>query len=564
MTFDYGQLFSALVPETLIVITAFVALGVDLLFLRAVPSRSRLAVAATIVALGAVAAIVSLGQSAESIRLLDGMLVIDGTVRFIKQVILVLTVITAIISLNSNFTKHIGEYFALLLLATVGMMLLVSSDNLLLIFVALELTSLPLYALTAFNKQSVQSSEAGLKYFLFGSMSAAFTLFGLSLLYGISSEITLSGVAAKIGGTIEPVFYVALVTTLIGFAFKIAVAPFHLWAPDAYQGAPTPVASFIASGSKVASFFVLARVTMAGFAGAEGSAAWRDMASGWVPLLAVLATASMILGNIAAIAQSSVKRLLAYSAVAHAGYALLALLSNTEQAIGSLLYYVITYAVTALGAFGVVAVVEKGSGGETLHDFAGLSRRAPLLSLCMLVFVLSLAGIPPLAGFFGKFYVFTAAARSGATLGLLWLVIVAIATSAISLYYYLQVLKQIYVVEPREKMARLPVNRAMQAAVVALALAVVALGCAPDLLLNKFSAKPRATVAMNADKKPWAARTAFAFPREVAYLFHHAFSHQRGPRHVPSPQRTARIFSRTSRRPLLAAQRRRPLDDSQG
>jgi NADH-quinone oxidoreductase subunit N len=358
------------------------------------------------------------------------------------------------------------------------MMLLVSSDNLLLIFVALELTSLPLYVLTAFNKSSVQSSEAGLKYFLFGSMSAAFTLFGLSLLYGISSEITLGGIAAKLGGALEPIFYVALVMTVIGFAFKIAAAPFHLWAPDAYQGAPTPVAAFIASSSKVASFFVLARIMTAGFAGTEGSAAWRDVLPGWVPL---------VLGNVAAIAQSSVKRLLAYSAIAHAGYALLALLSDTPQALGSLLYYVVTYAVTALGAFAVVGVVENNSGGETLHHFAGLSRRTPVLSLCMVIFVLSLAGIPPLAGFFGKFYVFTTAARSGPALELLWLVIVAVATSAISLYYYLQILKQIYVVPADDTALQIRAGWPTQVSIVLLAIIVIVLGCAPDLLLRKFS-----------------------------------------------------------------------------
>lgn len=486
MNFDYGQIFSALIPETIVVITAFVALGVDLLWLRDASERSRLRTAAVLLAFGCVGAIAAIAQ-AKSTNLLDGTLVLNTTGYYIKQIILALTIVTAIISLDSNFTKHIGEYFALLLLAAVGMMLLVSSDNLLLIFVALELTSLPLYVLTAFNKQSVQSSEAALKYFLFGSMSAAFTLFGLSLLYGITGEITLSGMAAKLGNQIEPVFYVALVTTLIGFAFKIAAAPFHFWAPDAYQGAPTPVASFIASGSKVASFYVLARILMTGFTGTEGSAGWRDVAPGWIPVVTALALASMILGNIAAIAQSSVKRLLAYSAIAHAGYALLAVLSNTEQAFNSLLYYVVTYAVTALGAFAVVNAVENSSPGEELQHFAGLSRRSPLLSFCMLVFVLSLAGIPPLAGFFGKFYVFVAAARSGAVLGLLWLVIIAIGTSAISLYYYLQLLKQIYVAEAREHVVPLRVNRTTQAAIAALAVCVIALGCVPDVLVKKLS-----------------------------------------------------------------------------
>jgi NADH-quinone oxidoreductase subunit N len=494
---NYAEIFSALIPETIVVVTAFIALAVDLLFLREATHDRRLSIAVTIVGLGCAAAIAMLRQTSEPLQLQDGMLVIGNTSRFLKQIILILAAITAIISLGSNFTKHIGEYFALLLLATVGMMLLVSSDNLLLIFVALELTSLPLYALTAFNKSDVKSSEAGLKYFLFGSMAAAFTLFGLSLLYGISGELTLQGLSAKLTGDPEPVFYVALVMTAIGFAFKVAAAPFHFWAPDAYQGAPTPVASFIASGSKVASFFVLARLMMVGFSGSEGSAEWRDVAPGWVLLFAGLAIASMILGNIAAVAQRSVKRLLAYSAVAHAGYALLALLANTEQAFASLLYYVVTYAITVLGAFAVVSIVENKGHGEQLEHFAGLGRRSPVLSLCMLVFILSLAGIPPLAGFFGKFYVFTAAARSGQKLGLLWLVIIAISTSAVSLYYYLQILKQIYVARAQEELPPFRLHRAVEVAIVTLAVVVLLLGCAPDFLLNRLSQQVKPDVALN-------------------------------------------------------------------
>ncbi len=486
---NYAEIFRALIPETIVVVTALIVLGVDLITLHDASNQTRGRVGALLLGLGCAGAIAALAQT-PSLRLLDGMLVLDRTALYLKQIVLVLTIITAVISLGSNFTKHIGEYLALLLLATVGMMLLVSSDNLLLIFVALELTSLPLYALTAFNKSNVKSSEAALKYFLFGSMAAAFMLFGLSLIYGISGEITLGGVAAKLGGRLEPVFYVALVMTAIGFAFKIAAAPFHLWAPDVYQGAPTPVAAFIASGSKVASFFVLARIMMIGLAGAEGSAAWREGAPGWVSLLAMLAIISMVLGNIAAIAQSSVKRLLAYSAIAHAGYALLAVVSNSAQGFNALLYYVVTYAVTALGAFAVVSVVEN-STGENLHDFAGLSRRSPVLSLCMLVFVLSLAGIPPLAGFFGKFYVFTAATRSGGLPGLLWLVIIAIATSAVSLYYYLQILKQIYVMNGTEgTTATLKVSLPVQVSILLLAAAVIFLGCAPDWLLQKFALAP--------------------------------------------------------------------------
>lgn len=503
MKVDYAVLFAAVIPEIIMAITALLLLAVDLVVLRQRTARSRTRVLAAMLVAGCGAAIWWIANRSHPTTLLDGLLVLDTTSLLVKGVIVALTGFTAAISLESRFTRHLSEYFALLLLGAIGMMLLVSSDHLLMIFLALELTSLPLYILTAFNKRSLESAEAALKYFLFGGMAAAFTLFGLSLLYGISGEMTLSDIGLKLGGQLEPVFYVALVMTVVGFAFKVAAAPFHLWAPDAYQGAPTPVASFIASGSKVASFFVLARVLLAGFEGGSGSVAWRDVVPGWVPIIAILAVASMVLGNVAAIAQTSVKRLLAYSAIAHAGYALLAIVSGA-QAMSSLLYYVITYAITALGAFGVVAAVES-TGGDHFHDFAGLYRRSPVLALCMLVFILSLAGIPPLAGFFGKFYVFTATVRAASSLGMVWLVIVAIALSAVSLYYYLQVLKQIYVSEPADSAMPITVNRAMVGAIVALAIAVVALGCAPDLLLSRFN--PKKSVDAIAGREPVPART---------------------------------------------------------
>src|SRR5207253_512077 len=269
---------------------------------------------------------------------MSGMLVVDPLTQLVKQALLVFTLFTGLISLDSRFTDHIGEYFALLLLAAVGMMFLVSSENLLMIFISLELTSLPLYILTAFDKRNPRSAEAALKYFLFGGMAAAFTLFGLSLLYGLTGSIELRPIAAALKGKgLDPLLAVAMVTTLIGFGFKLVAVPFHLWAPDAYEGAPTPSAALVASGSKVASFFILGKVMMIGFAGAEGNGAWRALASGWVPLLAVIAVVSMLLGNLAAIAQSNVKRLLAYSAIAHGGYALLAVLTDNLQGVAALI-----------------------------------------------------------------------------------------------------------------------------------------------------------------------------------------------------------------------------------
>lgn len=487
---NYLELLKLAAPETILVITALAVLAIDLLAMREEPVRNRLLMAAAFACFGCLAAMAWMFNFSVHGQLLNGMLVVDPLTRLVKGILLALAVFTILISVETGFTTHVGEYFALILLATVGMMFMVSAEELLMIFISLELTSLSLYILTAFNKANIRSAEAALKYFLFGGTAAAFTLFGLSLIYGLSGTTQLRQIAAALKGQgLDPLLVVAMVMTVIGFGFKIAAVPFHLWAPDAYQGAPTPSAAFIASGSKVASFFIFAKIMMLGFAGAEGSGAWRNYLPGWVPVLAVLAALSMVLGNVVAIVQTSVKRLLAYSAIAHAGYMLLGILAGGQSGVASLLYYAATYGLTTIGAFGVVAVVEQTAGADRVSDFAGLSRRAPLLSFCMMIFMLSLAGIPPLAGFFGKFYLFTAAAATGPkNLGLLWLVILAIAMSAVSLYYYLQVLKQIYVADApagSEAVAAPPIGTV---AVALLAAGVLALGCAPDLLLGKLMA----------------------------------------------------------------------------
>jgi NADH-quinone oxidoreductase subunit N len=485
---SYLELLKLAAPETIVVVTALAVLGIDLLSLRDLDIRFRLIIGALISCAGCVAAAGWMLALPEHANLLHGTLVVDPLTQLIKVSLLALTIFTILISIETRFTQHVGEYFALILLAAIGMMFLVSSEDILVIFISLELTSLSLYILTAFNKRNLKSAEAALKYFLFGGMSAAFTLFGLSLLYGLSGSTNLGQIAASIRHPgLDPLLVVAIVTTVIGFGFKVAAVPFHLWAPDAYEGAPTPSAAFIASGSKLASFFIFAKVMMIGFAGAEGSGAWRGYIPGWVPVLAVVAAASMILGNLAAIVQSSVARLLAYSAIAHAGYMILGIMSHGGQGLGAVVYYAVTYGLTTLGAFGVLTVVQAQGGGDKLSDLAGLGRRAPLLSFCMMIFMLSLAGIPPLAGFFGKFYIFTAAVASDPqNLGLLWLVILAIAMSAVSLYYYLQVLKQIYVAEGPALAPGRPTPILSQAVLALLALGVVLLGCAPDLLLGRL------------------------------------------------------------------------------
>jgi NADH-quinone oxidoreductase subunit N len=493
---SYLDLLKLAAPETIVVLTALTVLVVDLTSTRGLEGRFRFIINGMIACVGCVAAIVWMLVMPAHANALEGMFVVDPLTQVVKMALLGLTAFTVLISIDSAFTEHIGEYLGLVLLATVGMMFLVSAEDILMIFISLELTSLSLYILTAFNKRDIKSAEAALKYFLFGGMAAAFTLFGLSLLYGLSGATNLGQIAAALAGKgLDPLLIVAIVMTVIGFGFKVAAVPFHLWAPDAYQGAPTPSAAFIASGSKVASFLIFAKVMMIGFKGevVEGSAAFQQFVSGWVPVLAVVAVLSMLLGNLVAIVQSSLKRLLAYSAIAHAGYMLLGVMAHSGEAVASLVYYAVTYGLTTIGAFGVVAVVEGRSKDDQLSSFAGLSRRAPVVALCMMIFMLSLAGIPPLAGFFGKFYVFAAALKTGApNLGLLWLVILAIAMSAVSFYYYLQVLKQIYVADVPAGTEELRVPVLGQVVLGLIAAGVILLGCAPNLLVGVLHASVKA------------------------------------------------------------------------
>lgn len=482
---DYLQLLSALGPEVIVALTALLVLAADLLGLQDTPRSYRMSIGAGLTTVGCAGAVAWMFMNRTTGNWHGGMFIIDPLNETVKAVILLLTVLTAVLSVDAKFTRHCGEYFALLLLATVGMMLLASTEELLMIFASLELVSLSLYILVAFDKRSRESAEAAMKYFLFGGMSAAFLLFGFSLLYGLTGTTHVPRMAYKLFtlGT-DPLATVALVMVVIGFGFKIAAVPFHLWSPDAYQGAPLPGAAFIASGSKVASFYVFAKVLLLGFSqlgwGSDGSAI-----GGWIPLLSVVAAASMVLGNLAAIQQTSVRRLLAYSAIAHAGYMLVGFLALGGEAFASLLFYVTTYALTTVGAFAVLGVVEAQAGGGELKDFAGLARRAPVLAACLLVFLLSLAGIPPLAGFFGKFYLFAAALKNeGQSLPFLWLVILGVAMSCVSLYYYLQVLKQAFVVEPDAQARPLAVPFLSHAVAVLLAAAVVLLGCLPNWLLT--------------------------------------------------------------------------------
>lgn len=452
---SYLSVLRLLGPETCVVLAMLGVLLLDLTVLRGQPAQVRRWLAVGVAVVGCLAAAIFILNVPVAGRLPGGMLAVDSLTQWVKLVLLVLAILTAVLSAENDYTGHIGEHFALLLLATTGMMLMVGAEDLLMIFLALELTSLSLYALVALRKESAASAEAALKYFFFGAMAAAFALFGFSLLYGMTGSTGLAGIAAGLRGKgFDPLFGLALLMALVGFGFKVAAVPFHLWAPDAYQGAPTPAAALIASGSKVASFVLLAKVLVLAFPEQAGDASLARFRAGWLPVLASLALASMVLGNLAALVQRSLKRLLAYSAVAHAGYMLLGLLgvaeaANRTAALAALVFYAATYGLTAVGAFAVAGIVERTPGGDELGGFTGLGRRMPWLAACLAILMLSLAGMPPFAGFVGKFYLFTVALGvGGASWMLLWLVAAGLALSPVGLYYYLKVLKQAYVIRP--------------------------------------------------------------------------------------------------------------------
>lgn len=479
---SYLELLKLASPEAIVVVTALAVLAIGL-----TKSDSK-TICAFMAAMGlAIAAGAVLILPAHA-TLFGGMLVISPLNSLFKVICLALAFVTIPLVASEKSLRNRGEFLAMLLLATVGLLLLVGGEELLTIFIGLELLGLSLYVMAAFDKIDIRSAEAGLKYFLFGSTASAFTLFGISLVYGMTGATALEAIGQKLTAiNFQPLLAVGVVMTLIGFAFKIAAAPFHLWAPDAYQGAPIPSAAFISSASKVASFVVLGKIVLVGFGSFQGSAAWHAMIAGWSPVLAALAAFSILLGNFVALAQTNVRRLLAYSAVAHGGYTLLGLIAGGRDGFSATLFYTTIYAVTLVGAFAVTGMVRRETGGDDLKNFAGLAARSPLAAACMSIFMLSLAGLPPLAGFFGKFYLFSVALRVDR--GLLWLVIIALFGSFVSLYYYLIILKFVFVERTPEHRSSPVISRfATNATIAVLAAAVLFFGLLPETLASRIIA----------------------------------------------------------------------------
>lgn len=400
-------------------------------------------------------------------------------------------------SMAWSFTEEWGEYFALLFWSTVGMMLLTASEELLTLFLTLETMTICLYLCTAFEKARRRSAEGGLKYFIYGSVSSALFLFGLSLVYGLTGStqfdairqavLPTSGTKGGLSGNIAGASAVLLM--MVGFGFKVAAVPFHQWAPDAYEGAPAPVTAWIATGSKMASFVALMKVLLHAL-GPWANPLESVARPGWIGIVVVLSAASMTFGNFAALAQRNLKRLLAYSSIAHAGYMLVGVAAaglsmRHEESAGSVLFYLVVYAFTNLGAFAVAAWLARDKGTDDIDDLNGLGFRYPLLATCILLLMLSLIGMPPLAGFFGKLYMFMEALNeeNPGRLTLLWLVGLGLLNSAISAFYYVRVLKAMFLRDPTRGVLA-PASSAIAVPIVLATAVVIAAGVYPDPLVN--------------------------------------------------------------------------------
>ena len=339
---------------------------------------------------------------------------------------------------NERNGMKAGEYYALILLCTVGMIVLASSTDMIMIFLGIEIVSICLYVLAGFRRDDPVSNEAALKYFLLGAFATGFLLYGMTLIYGSTGSTNIFKIAEfiKTNDSSNPLMLMGIVLLVIGFGFKVAAAPFHMWAPDVYHGSPTPVTAFMAVGPKAAAFAAFFRVFKEGIP---------NMAANWEILLCIVAVLSMFVGNLGAIMQTNIKRMLAFSSISHAGYLIIAVIAKSSLAGSGLLFYMLTYAFTTFGAFGIVILLgRKGEENLELENYSGLAYKHPLLALSMTVFLLSLGGLPPFAGFVAKFYIFSAAIEEG----FVTLVIIAVLNSAISFYYYLKVVVFMYMKEP--------------------------------------------------------------------------------------------------------------------
>jgi len=468
-------------PEISLAVFAIVVILLDLV----VPRKGLLALVSIAgIAVAAGFSVVMWGMSPQAI--FSNMLAVDSFALFFKLLFLGIAALVILASTDyvSRFARFQGEYHALVLLSCLGMMLMAATMELISIYVALELTSISLYILVGFLKDA-RSSEASLKYLLLGAVASATLLYGMALVFGVTGETRLGEIAVVIqalapdGVLANPALILGVVLMAAGFGFKIAAVPFHMWVPDVYEGAPTPVTAYLSVGSKAAGFAVILRV----FYSAFGLPGWLSL--DWGLVFAVLASIGMTLGNVAAIPQTNIKRMLGYSSIAQAGYIMVGLatvgLSSAADVAGrsGLIFFLTSYAFTNLGAFIAIIAISNKVASDRIGDYSGMGRRAPLLALALSLCLISLIGLPPAAGFMAKFYIFSGAVQHG----LLWLVVVAVINSVISAYYYLRVVRVMWLGKPVSE-ERVPSSGALKLALVISCLGVLVLGIIPGYIIK--------------------------------------------------------------------------------
>ena len=433
--------FTALLPQSIVIITALLVMLFDL-FVSSKRGLGHLSLLGLTCA--AAATVWLLGRS--SVSAFQNMAVSDGYTLVLNLVFIITAGLSVLLAMSYLTGKGMqrGEYYCLLLFATAGMMLMAAATDLVIIFLSLEIMSIALYVLAAFNRRQMASGEAGMKYFVLGGFASAFFLYGAALVYGATGSTGLAAIGQWFkthpDSLQNPLALVGLGLLLVGFAFKVAAAPFQWWTPDVYHGAPTSVTAFMSVGAKAAGFAALIRLLQISFGD--------SFVANWQPAVAILAVLTMTAGNLAALAQKDVKRMLAYSSIAHAGYILVGVAPGTLAGMQSVLFYLLAYAFMNIAAFAALAVLEhQYEYGVNLTDFAGLAARRPLLALVIAFFMFSLTGLPPFVGFWGKFYVFRAAVEAGLT----WLAVVGVINSAISAFYYIAVVIQMYMRSPADE-----------------------------------------------------------------------------------------------------------------